>query len=288
MNRILLRKPIRSFTKGKFWTTTMVMLLFFMLLSAAKMQAQIPITVGTPLGNTTPPLAASYTSLGNFLTALNAVTAMSGDVYVYAGSGTETAPPKGFTIGSPALNAATSAGRYITISGDSATSIINAGVGTSSSAASPDGMVKLVGTNNTVLAGFTLNDNNTAGAAMMEYGIGLFRESATDGCTGNEIAFNIINMKRANVFTAGGPMIGGSTGIIMVNSRFGTASTAVIPTDLAGASSGNYIFGNTIRGGMHGMNLTGYADLTAPYTFADKGNFIGFFNYPNIIENFGT
>ncbi|WP_310556177.1 T9SS type A sorting domain-containing protein, partial [Flavobacterium sp.] len=46
--------------------------------------------------------------------------------------------------------------------------------------------------------------------------------------------------------------------------------------------------GNTIRGGMHGMNLTGYADLTAPYTFADKGNFIGFFNYPNIIENFGT
>ncbi|MBC7495134.1 MAG: hypothetical protein H7221_09020, partial [Flavobacterium sp.] len=161
MNRILLKKPIRSFTKKKFWTTTMAMLLFFMVLGTLKVQAQIPIIVNTPLGNTTPPLAASYTSLGNFLTALNAVTSMTGDVVVYAGTGTETAPPKGFTIGSPSLNAANSTGRLITISGDSATAIINAGLGTSSSAANPDGMVKLVGANYILFQGFILNDNNT-------------------------------------------------------------------------------------------------------------------------------
>ena len=288
MKQNVLQKPIRSFTKKKFWTTTMAMLLFFMMLCTAKVHAQIPITVGTPLGNTTPPLAASYTSLGNFLTALNAVTAMTGDVYVSAGTGTETAPPKGFTIGSATLNAANSAGRYITISGDTATSIINAGLGTSSSAVSPDGIVKLVGANYIIFQGFILNDNNTNVTNMMEYGIGLFKAGPTDGCTGNEISFNTINMKRANVFTAGGPMIGGSTGIIMVNSLFGTATSPLTPTDIAGSSSGNNIIGNTITGGMHGINLSGYADATAPYTFADKGNSIGLQNNPNIIENFGT
>ena len=168
----------------------MALLLFFMVLSSTKVQAQIAFSV-TGNTNTTPNSATSYPSFAATLTALNAVTAITGNVEIYPtlGGGTETAPPTGFTIGSPTLNAATnSTPFYIYFNGYGTT--INAGVGTSGTAISTDVILKLVGVDHVTLNGFTLVDNNTAGVAMMEFGIGLFKAIATDGCNYNTITNN--------------------------------------------------------------------------------------------------
>jgi hypothetical protein len=78
-------------------------------------QGQIAVTV-TGSTNTTPALSASYVSLSSALTDLNAVTAMSGPVVLTLDSGTsETAPIKGFVLGSATLNPVLSATNTITI-----------------------------------------------------------------------------------------------------------------------------------------------------------------------------
>lgn len=70
---------------------------------------QIAVTV-TGNTNTTPNLSASYTTLADALTGLNAVNAMTGPVtFTLAAGTTETAPIKGFTIGSATLNPVLSA-----------------------------------------------------------------------------------------------------------------------------------------------------------------------------------
>jgi Secretion system C-terminal sorting domain/SprB repeat len=283
MNRILLQKPIRSFMKGKIWTKTMALLLLFLVLCFNNAKAQIAFNV-TGNTNTTPNLATSYTSLANATTAINSITAITGNVSFVASSGvaTETAPPKGFTIGSTTLNAAMIGNAFtITINGSQST--INAGIGTSTIALNPDGMVKLVGADKIIFTQFKLKDNNTSGAAMMEFGIGLFKASATDGCNSNEISFNDFAMQRANTYASSGAMTGGATGIIMVNAIHATSTTFVTPTSVAGANSFNTIYNNVIDGGINGIFLSGYNDPISPYTLADYSNQVN----SNGIYNFG-
>lgn len=282
MNRILLKNPIQSFTKGKIWTKTMAILLLFMMLCFNNAKAQIAFNV-TGNTNTTPNLATSYSSFAATLTALNAVTAITGNVEINAtiAGGTEIAPPKGFTIGSTSLNAATNSTPFYIYFNASGTTI-NAGIGTSTIATNPDGMIKLVGADKIYLNNFKLVDGNTTGAAMMEFGIGLFKASVTDGCYNNQINLNDIAMQRANTFPTSGSMTGGASGIIMVNAIHAAATTAVTPTSVAGANSFNTFYNNVIDGGINGMVLSGYND-TSPYTFADYSNQVN----SNGIYNFG-
>jgi hypothetical protein len=87
----------------------------FLLFASFGANAQIGVTV-TGNANTTPNLAASYTSLASALTAVNAVTAMSGPITLTCDSGTsETAPIKGFVLGSATLNPVLSSTNTITI-----------------------------------------------------------------------------------------------------------------------------------------------------------------------------
>ena len=144
--------------------------------------AQMAITVTNPT-NSTPNLSASYASLSTAITALNAITAMSGPVTLTC-SGSETAPATGFVLGSatlnPVLNAAS--GNLITIIGPAT---INAGVGTNATpnVANPDGMFKLVGVDRVTIDGITFTDGNSASATVaMEFGIAMFKLSVTDGC----------------------------------------------------------------------------------------------------------
>ncbi len=283
MNRILLKNPKNSFTIGKIWTKTMAMLLLFMLLCFNNANAQIAFNV-TGNTNTTPNLATSYSSFAATLTALNAVTAITGNVEINAtiAGGTEIAPPKGFTIGSTSLNAATNSTPFYIYFNASGTTI-NAGIGTSTIATNPDGMIKLVGADKIYLNNFKLVDGNTTGAAMMEFGIGLFKASVTDGCNNNQINLNDIAMQRANTFPTSGAMTGGSTGIIMVNAIHATATTAVTPTSVSGANSFNTFYNNVIDGGINGIVLSGYSDPISPYTLSDYSNQVN----SNGIYNFG-
>src|SRR6185436_19882264 len=121
--------------------------------------------------NTTPNLAASYTSLANALTALNGVTAMTGPVTLTLTAGTsETAPPTGLTVGSATLNPVLSATNTVAIvKAAGAATVLNASVGTATpGSAAPDGMLKLTGADYITIDGLTLTDGNAANPATME------------------------------------------------------------------------------------------------------------------------
>ena len=78
----------------------LVLFLFTLALGATmfvqNVNAAVGVTITNPT-NTTPNLAASYTSLANAITALNAITAISGPVTLTL-NGSETAPAGGYAI----------------------------------------------------------------------------------------------------------------------------------------------------------------------------------------------
>ncbi len=278
--------------KNKLNLKNSIVLLFLLFLSFASVQAQVAVTV-TGATNTTPNLAASYTSFANFTTALNAVTAMSGPVSVVLGAGTEIAPPKGFTIGSPTLNAATSNFNFVYIQGTYASATNQAlnttlvgGVGTGTAAsAQPDGILKLVGADYIYLELISFRDptTNASPTTAMEFGLALFKASATDGCQGNYFNTNFFYMQSLNTTAGSGPMINGAAAIMIINALPTAATTVVTVTANSGASTDNSIFNNTIIGGASGISLYGFAPTSTPYNFVDTRNAIN----GNAIYNFG-
>jgi hypothetical protein len=271
-------------------------------------QGQIGVTV-TGNSNTTPALSASYVSLSAALTDLNAVTAMSGPVVLTLDSGTsETAPIKGFVLGSATLNPVLSATNTITINKSGAGAVtINAGVGTSSAPlATPDGMFYLNGADYVTIDGITFTDGNSASATVaMEFGLAMFKRTAGDGCNNNTVQNCIFNMQRINNATASGtgnPMVDGAVGILVVNSIATAASTPIAtPTNggtLAtnGTNSNNKFYSNTINGGNYGIALSGFAATVGRGPNPDATSFLGDINNDiggtavgtgNTILNFG-
>ncbi|AWI24595.1 Ig-like domain-containing protein [Flavobacterium pallidum] len=269
--------------------------LLFLLFSIFTSQAQISVSVTNP-GNTSPSLAASYVNLSSALTDLNAVTAMTGPVTLTL-TGSETAPATGFTLGSASLNAVLSSTNTITLVA-SGTVTINAGTGTATPAsAAPDGMLKLVGADYVTLDGITFTDGNSASATVaMEYGVGLFKLSASDGCNNNTIRNCIFNMQRVNNTAATSPMVDGAVGILVINATAAAATTALTPTVAAGSNSNNKFYTNTINGGNIGIALSGFAATagvgptpTASTFLGDLSNDIGgsTSGTGNTILNFG-
>jgi len=239
-------------------------------------QAQIGITV-TGSSNTTPNLSASYPSLSAALNDLNAVTAMSGPVTLTLAAGaSETAPVTGFTLGSSTLNPVlSSTNTILIIKASGAATVLSAGVGTSTPAsATPDGIFKIVGADYVTVDGVTFTDGNTTNPATMEFGLALFKASATDGTQNCTIRNCTFNMQRVNNAGNSGPMVEGSVSILMINSIPTAAATALTPTAASGSNSNNKFYSNSINGGNYGIALSGFADAT-PFTLADTGNDIG-------------
>jgi hypothetical protein len=276
-----------------------IFLVFMVLFSVLGVQAQISVTVDNPT-NTTPNLAASYGTLASALTDLNAVSAMTGPVTLTL-TGSETAPPTGFTIGSATLNPVLSATNTVTLLASGAVTI-NAGVGTATPAsAAPDGILKLLGADYVTLNGITFTDANAANPATMEYGVGLFKRAAGDGCNNNTIVNCIFNMQRINNASSTAPMVEGSVGILIINATPSAATTSLTPTNggtLAtnGTNSGNKFYTNTINNGNYGIVFSGFAATAgvgpAPVatTFlGDLGNDVGGVALAtgNTILNFG-
>jgi hypothetical protein len=252
----------------------LLLILIALFLWAGSSWAQMTVSVGNNT-NTTPTLAVSYPSLSLALTDLNAVTAMTGPISLTC-SGSETAPSTGFVLGSatlnPVLNAAGS--NMIFIFGPAT---INAGVGTNatSNVVAPDGMFKLVGADRVVIDGLTFTDGNSASATVaMEFGLAMFKYSATDGCNYNTVQNCTFNMQRISFATSAAPLVEGAVGIGIYNSLNGSCNAVATPTTTAGANSYNQIYTNTINGGNYGMAVIGYAGST-PFTLCDTGNDIG-------------
>lgn len=261
-------------------------LMIMFCLFVSNVNAQIAVTV-TNNTNTTPNLAASYTSLATALTDLNAVTTMTGPVTLVLAVGNETTPSTGLQLGSASLNAVLNATNTVTLIGAGSATILNAGVGTATPASAvPDGILKLVGVDYVTINGITFTDGNTTNPATMEVGLGMFKLSATDGCQNNTIQNCIFNMQRVNNANSTAPMVEGSVGVAMMNSTALASTTVLTVTAASGSNSNNKFYNNTINSGNYGIVLIGFAAVT-PFTLADTNNEIGALGFGNSILNFG-
>lgn len=162
-------------------------------------------------------------------------------------------------------------------SGAGANPVITAytgGTGTPGTAIS-DGIWALVGSDYVTIDGFDLVENaaNTANPATMEYGIALFKNSATDGAQNNTIQNCRITLSRINnaSWTVGHF---GSIGILSNNTTRAAGSTALTVTAATGANSNNKFYTNTIDNCNAGIVLQGFA-AASPFTNGDTGNDIG-------------
>ncbi|MDP3462201.1 MAG: hypothetical protein Q8S18_05360, partial [Bacteroidales bacterium] len=264
--------------------------------------AQLTVNVTNPT-NTTPNMQASYASFAAALTDLNLVSAMSGPVTLTLQAGSETAPIKGFVIGSESLNGAISDVNTITINTSGGTVTINADVGTSNGpSATPDGMLLLNGADYVTINGITFTDGNSTNATVaMEFGIALFKRSAGDGSNFNTIQNCTFNMQRVNNASGSGPMVEGSVGIGVYNSVYTAGTTALTPTNggtLAtnGTNSNNKFYGNNFNSGNYGIALNGFAATVGVGPTPTPSTFIGDLNNDiggsagatgNTILNFG-
>lgn len=230
-----------------------------------------------------------YPTINSFVTALNAGTvSCSVTCYVAAGH-TETAPAGGIT-----LTQTGTAGSTITFikNGAGANPVIYAPVGTVSVTAAStvlDGIFSLNGSDYITIDGIDLQDNNTTGATMMEYGYALFKASATNGCQNNIIRNCAITLNNSNFWT-GSPvnLEFGSTGILMRNSTRTAITSLLSISSAAGRSDNNAFYSNTITNVMLGIVAAGFNDGTSPYSYYDQNNQFGISGAGNTINKYGN
>lgn len=239
-----------------------LLIAFLLLIMLLRTTAQVTVTVTNP-ANTTPNLAASYTSLANAVAAVNGITAMSGPVVLTCAAGSETAPLGGYNI----TPVPTSAANTITIT--TAGTVTLTAFTPQSSGSINDAVIKLTGSDYFVINGFTIKENpaNTTTNAgtnnMTEFGIALLRNSTTDGAQHNTIQNNIISLNKIYTNTFG----------IYSNCRHAAATVTIASdiTSVTGSNFDNRVYGNNISNVNYGIWFNGSA--TAAYM--DNGNDIG-------------
>ncbi len=225
---------------------------------------QVTVSVTNP-ANTTPNLAASYTSLANAVTAVNAITAMSGPVTLTCAAGSETAPAGGFSINSPA---GTSAINTITFTTSGTVTITASAALTAGSLT--DALFKLTGADHITISGFTLRENPantttaTASNNMTEWGVALLYANTANGAQYNTIENNTITLDRNYPNSFG----------IYSNTRHpanNTSLNADIANNTTAPNSNNKFYSNTISNVNNGIMLIG-SGISANQ---DQGNDIG-------------
>ena len=260
---------------------TRILSLLFLLLSTVGLQAQL--TGVRTIPGTYPTLAAALADLNT-----QGVGA-GGVVFDIAAGYNETAPVGGFVV-----TATGTAGNAIVFkkAGAGANPILTAWTGTATLAGSayttPEGVWRFSGSDYVTIDGIDIVDNATANPAAMDFGIGFFKISATDGCQNNLIQNCTITLTR-NVSTAGpSGWHNGTTGIIFTNTTATTLGTLLTVTSPAGASSNNKIYNNRIQNVNAGIVLIGFAAAT-PFTLGETNNDIGGSSLAtgNTIINFG-
>ena len=219
-------------------------------------------------------IPGDYPTLAAAITDLNAVGVGAGGATIVFG-GSETAPAaSGFSLGSAALNATLSAANPLTITGGGTLLAAAGGVATPGTTATPlDGILRLIGCDFVTISGLTLTDPNAANPATVEFGIGLFKLSATDGCQNTTITNNTITLNRANFAAGAAESADGSVGIWAGNT-LSTGNATLAITAVTGSHSNNKFYTNTIQNANGGIYLRGFLDAT-PYALYDQNNDIG-------------
>lgn len=152
------------------------------------------------------------------------------------------------------------------------------------------------GSDYVTIDGIDLEDPNTSNPATMEFGYGLFKASASNGCQNVTIKNCTITLSRVNNASGSGPMVEGSVGILVINSTRTAATTALTPTISAGSNSNNKFYSNTIQNCNYGIVLSGYAATSGVGPSPDPSTFLGDLNNDiggtssstgNTIRNFG-
>jgi hypothetical protein len=229
-----------------------------------------------------------YPTINSFVSALNGGT-VSCDVVCHVAAGhSETAPAGGIN-----LTQTGTAANTITFvkDGVGANPIIYAPTGTVSMDATDvfiDGIFSLNGSDYITIDGIDLTDNNTTNPEMMEYGYGIFKTSATNGCSNNVIRNCNITLKNSNYWT-GAPVNFemGSVGILMRNSARTALTTLFAVSATSGRNQDNQFYSNTIVGAFVSILLTGYNDATSPYTYYDQNNSVGIPGFGNTLHKYG-
>ncbi len=223
-------------------------------------------------------IPGTYTSIAAAISDLNAQGVNGPLTFSIVGPYVETAPTGGYTITATGTSA-----NPITIkaTGGATITAYSGGNGTPGSAVQ-DGVFHVVGGDYITFEGLTIYDPNTINPATMEYGIGFFKASGTDGCQNNTVTSCTIVMSYNNNAAGSGPSYDGSKGIMFINAVYGTATTNATITAASGAHSNNSIINNVIANANYGIVFNGYAD-TPPFNNADDNNIIT----GNTIINFG-
>src|SRR5690606_13202274 len=155
-------------------------------------------------------------------------------------------------------------------------------------AAIQDGLWRLAGCDHVTIDGIDFMDPNQSNPATMEFGVGLFKLNAIDGCHSITIQNCNITLNRTNNAGGSGPAADGSRGIEAVNATMGNHNTHLTILSADGSHSNNKFRANSISNCNIGISMAGYAGV-APYTFCDQHNEIGGpqATAGNTIVNFG-
>jgi hypothetical protein len=215
--------------------------------------------------NTTPNLAATYTTLANAITALNGITAISGPVVITLNAGNpQTAPAGGYIIN---FTATTTSLNNVTITGNNNTLTAS---NTLTAGSLTDAIFKIIGSDYVTIQHFTMQENSlnttfTAGTNnMTEWGVALLYRSQTDGSQNNTIQNNTITLNKAYQNSFG----------IYSNTRHNSTNvtgTADITNNTTAPNSNNKFYGNSISNVNMGMSIIG-SGIAANM---DVGNDIG-------------
>jgi hypothetical protein len=260
--------------------------LFILIIFLTPRTSVAQVTVTNPT-NTTPNLAATYTSLANAITALNTITAISGPVIITLNAGNpQTAPSGGYIIN---FTATTSAANNVTIAGSNNTITAFTPQPTGSVI---DAIFKIQGANFVTIRNFTMQENPantttggatptnlTTGNNMTEWGVALLYRNNTDGAQNNTIQNNNISLNRTYTNTYG-----------IYSSVRHSPTAPTVTADIVNATtapnSGNKIYGNNISNVNMGITMVGSAVAAQ----MDNGNDVGGTSAAtgNTITNWGS
>lgn len=236
-------------------------------------------------------IPGSYTDIASAISDLNANGVGTGGVIFNIAAGyTET------ISATLAVTATGTAANPITFRkdplGSGANPLVTAYVGTllASSTTSVDGIWSFAGSDYVTIDGIDLLDpaSNTTATTTMEFGYGFFKASATNGANNNTVKNCSITLNRINFTASTGPRWAGSIAIEVSACTPAAVGTIITQTSVAGASSNNKFYSNTIQNCNGGIALSGPA-IASPYTLADLNNDIGGTSAStgNTIINFG-
>jgi len=216
---------------------------------------------------------ACFSRLGEFIDTLN-MRGMAGPVNclvqagyrekLITGSGMRLTLP-GNSLGKLRFTGYGSGPRPMLIAGTGSRSM-------NSSSSRVDGIWSIHGTDNLSIEGFELVDSNAAssGAARMEYGFALFKDSLNGGCHSVQIINSVIRFM--GLMTSAGPTAfeDGNKGISFVNARADALNQAFAVSGVKDLHAGITLENDTIVNAYAGILAKGMSDNTAPYRRLDS------------------